>query len=114
MYDWIVVGGGISGISLGEILARNGKSVLLLEKNKTLAGETTKVFHEWLHSGALYALIPDKLFTTRYLLGALDDLMEYYGSFPNMNLRFTNKGLEFSEKAGLITNIFIIILEIEN
>ena len=53
----------------------------------------------------LYTLIPDKSFTTG-TSGALDDLMEYYGSFPNMNLRFTNKGLEFSEK-GWFNNEYI-------
>ena len=28
-YDWIVVGGGISGIAVAEILCRGGESVLL-------------------------------------------------------------------------------------
>ena len=31
-YDWIVVGGGITGIALSEILTREGHSVLLIEK----------------------------------------------------------------------------------
>ena len=48
-YDWIVVGGGISGISVAEILCREKKSVLLIEKNDLLASETTKQFHEWVH-----------------------------------------------------------------
>ena len=69
-YDWIVVGGGISGITIAEILCRDGKSVLLLEKNKQLSSETSKVFHEWMHSGSLYSLAPGKLLTLRYLLGA--------------------------------------------
>ena len=85
-YDWIVVGGGVSGITISEILTREGKSVLLLEKNDKLASETSKDFHEWFHSGALYTLIPDNLFTLRYLLGATDDLFEYYSCFPGMNL----------------------------
>ena len=42
-YDWIIVGGGIAGITSAEILTREGFSVLLLEKNDTLASETTKV-----------------------------------------------------------------------
>ena len=66
IYDWIIVGGGISGISIAEILCREGKSVLLLEKNESLASETSKVFHEWVHSGALYTLLPDKLLTLRF------------------------------------------------
>ena len=38
--DWIILGGGISGISLLEILSRQGKSVILLEKNKKLASDS--------------------------------------------------------------------------
>ena len=45
-YEWIVVGGGINGIAIAEILCRNGHKVLLLEKNSKLASETTKEFHE--------------------------------------------------------------------
>jgi len=97
-YDWIIVGGGIAGITTAEILTREGLSVLLLEKNNTLASETTKVFHEWLHTGSLYTLAPDNLNTTRYLLGAIDDLLAYYQSFPGMNLKPTNSGLLISDK----------------
>ena len=85
-FDWIVVGGGIAGISISEMLSRNGKSVLVLDKNKTLASETTKEFHEWWHTGVLFSLVPDYFSTTRYLLGALDDLLEYYSGFTGMNI----------------------------
>lgn len=91
-YDWIVVGGGISGIAVSEILCRANKSVLLIEKNDQLSSETSKVFHEWLHSGSLYSLAPDKLLTLRYLLGATDDLFEYYNGFSRMNLKPTDTG----------------------
>jgi len=93
IYDWIVVGGGISGITIAEILSRQRKSVLLIEKNASLASETSKEFHEWFHSGALYTLVPDDLLTLRYLLGATDDLFEYYKSFPGMNLFPTESGV---------------------
>ena len=93
-YDWIVVGGGVSGITISEILVREGKSVLLLEKNDKLASETSKEFHEWFHSGALHTLAPDRLLTLRYLLGAADDLLEYYGAFKRMNLSPSKSGLE--------------------
>jgi len=92
IYNWIVVGGGISGITVAEILCRGGESVLLIEKNEQLSSETSKVFHEWLHSGSLYSLAPDRLLTLRYLLGATDDLFEYYDSFPRMNLMPTESG----------------------
>ena len=48
-YDWIIVGGGIAGISVAEIISREGHSVALIEKNKKLASVATKEFHEWVH-----------------------------------------------------------------
>lgn len=99
-YDWIVVGAGISGIAVAEILCREGKSVLMLEKNDQVASETSKVFHEWLHSGALYSLVPDNLLTMRYLLGAMDDLLEYYSGFSRMNLVPTERGISILEDDG--------------
>tara|TARA_Y100000022_G_C13244339_1_gene374015 strand:- start:406 stop:1644 length:1239 start_codon:yes stop_codon:yes gene_type:complete len=97
-YDWIVIGGGISGIAIAEILTRENKSVLLLEKNSELASETSKDFHEWVHSGALYTLVPDNLLTLRYLLGATDDLIEYYSSFPKMNLLAGENGINIKKR----------------
>ncbi len=99
-YDWIVVGGGISGISTAEILCREGKSVLLIEKNEQVASETSKVFHEWMHSGSLYSLVPDNLLTMRYLLGATDDLLEYYSGFDRMNIVPTESGIFVDLKKG--------------
>ena len=93
LYDWIVVGGGVSGIATAEILCRNNQSVLLIEKNELLASETSKEFHEWVHSGALYTLVPDNLLTLRYLLGATDDLLQFYSSFPHMNLVASDSGV---------------------
>ena len=96
IYDWIVIGGGISGITTAEILTREGHSVLLLEKNDSLASETSKVFHEWLHTGSLFTLVPDAYLTTRYLLGAIDDLLKFYSQFNRMNLMPTEMGLKVS------------------
>lgn len=96
-YDWAIVGGGVVGIVLSEILTREGHSVVLIEKNEKLAGETTRDFHEWIHTGSLYTLIPDNLFTLKFLLGAIDDLLEYYGGFEGMNLIPTEKGLKIKE-----------------
>ena len=74
---------------LSEILTRENKSVLLLEKNSLLASETSKVFHEWLHTGSLYTLYERQNETLRYSLGAIDDLLEYYCQFKNMNLNWS-------------------------
>ena len=99
-YDWVVVGGGIAGICLAEILTREGKHVLLVEKQAQLAGATTKGFHEWIHTGSLYTLVPDRLSTLRFLMGAMDDLLEYYNCFNNMNVAPTESGLLIKDKPG--------------
>ena len=98
-YEWAVIGSGIAGISIAEILTRQGHSVILIEKNETLASETTREFHEWLHMGSLYTLVPDKLKTLRFVLGAIDDLIEYYSSFKRMNLLPTEMGLKISKES---------------
>ena len=91
-YDWAIIGSGIAGISIAEILTRQGHSVILIEKNKDLASETTREFHEWLHTGALYTLVPDRLRTLRFILGSIDDLIEYYSCYDRMNLKPTILG----------------------
>ncbi len=96
-YEWAVIGSGIAGISIAEILTRQGHSVVLVEKNDTLASETTRDFHEWLHTGALYTLVPDKLKTLRFILGAIDDLIEFYSSYDRMNLIPTESGLNIDK-----------------
>ena len=47
--DWIIVGGGAAGISIGEMLSRLGFEILIIEKNSKLAGETTlnKLASNW-------------------------------------------------------------------
>ena len=102
-YDWIIIGGGITGISV-EKYPREGKSVLLLEKNNSLASETSKDFHEWFHSGALHTLAPDNLLTLRYLLGSADDLFKYYGNYVGMNLIPTESGIKIKDKGWFNNN----------
>ncbi len=97
-FDWVIVGGGISGITIGEILSRNGHKVAIIEKNKLLASETTKDFHEWFHTGSLYTLLNDKRLAIRYSLGAIDDLLNFYSNFEGMNLKPIHKGLEIDGK----------------
>ena len=92
-FEWGIIGGGIAGIAISEILSRQGHSVALIEKNKLLASETTREFHEWIHTGALYTLIPDKFKTLKYILGAIDDLLEFYSCFERMNILPTDRGL---------------------
>ena len=96
-FDWIIVGGGIAGISLSEILTREGHSVALIEKKNKLASVTTREFHEWFHTGSLYTLLKDDMRTLKYILGSLDDLLEFYSSFTQMNLQPTESGLKIIE-----------------
>lgn len=96
-FDWAVIGSGIAGVVASEILTREGHSVVMMEKNETLASETTREFHEWMHMGSLYTLIPDNLTTLKFVLGAVDDLLEFYGSFKRMNLNPTERGMEINE-----------------
>ena len=43
-FEWGIIGGGIAGIAISEILSREGNSVTLIEKNELLASETTREF----------------------------------------------------------------------
>ena len=97
-YEWAVIGGGIAGIAVSEILCREGHSTVLIEKEDKLASVTTREFHDWIHTGALYTLVPDKLMTLRFILGAIDDLIEYYSSFDRMNLIPTASGLGIEDQ----------------
>ena len=97
-YEWGIIGGGIAGIVLAEILTREGHRVVLIEKNDKLAAETTRDFHEWIHTGALYTLVPDRLLTLRFILGAIDDLLEFYSCFERMNLQPGSAGLKLSDR----------------
>jgi hypothetical protein len=92
-YEWAVIGSGIAGVITSEILTREGHSTILIEKNEMLASETTRDFHEWMHAGSLFTLIPDKLKTLKFILGAVDDLFEFYSSYKRMNLIPTEKGI---------------------
>lgn len=98
-YEWAVVGGGIAGIAVSEILAREGHSVVLVDQNQKLASATTRDFHEWIHTGALYTLVPDRLLTLKFILGAIDDLIEYYSAFDRMNLMPTMAGLSIDSRS---------------
>lgn len=85
-YDFAVIGAGIAGLSIAELLQRSGASVVLLEKESRLCSGASAEQQGWFHTGALYAALPDNFFC-RTLVGNLDDLSDYYGGFPNMNLR---------------------------
>ncbi|MDC3116598.1 FAD-binding oxidoreductase [Alphaproteobacteria bacterium] len=106
-YDWIIVGGGVAGISIAEILARNGLRVLLLEKEPYLGSKLTGVFQEWFHTGLLYSIQNDSHFTSKYLLGAIDDMFSYYSEYTNMNIKPGFRGFTVDKQGWFIDNPMI-------
>lgn len=85
MYDFIVVGGGIAGITSAELLQRSGRKVLLIDKHSRLGSMSSAEMHGWFHTGALYAALPNRSFF-KTLVGNIDDLLSFYKGFDDMNL----------------------------
>lgn len=102
MKDFVIVGGGIAGLAIAEMLQRSGASVVLLEKNKTLCSEASAEQQGWFHTGALYTALPNNFFC-RTMVGNLDDLVDYYSGFPNMNLR-VDKHIYTTNRDGWFSN----------
>jgi hypothetical protein len=102
MKDFAVVGGGIAGLAVAEMLQRSGASVVLLEKNKTLCSEASAEQQGWFHTGALYTALPNNFFC-RTMVGNLDDLVDYYSGFPSMNLR-VDKHIYTTSREGWFAN----------
>ncbi|MEW6543949.1 MAG: FAD-dependent oxidoreductase [Nitrospirota bacterium] len=100
--DFAVVGGGIAGLAIAEMLQRSGASVILLEKNRTLCSEASAEQQGWFHTGALYTALPSNFFC-RTMVGNLDDLMDYYSGFPGMNLR-VDKHIYTTDRDGWFSN----------
>lgn len=53
-----VLGSGIAGLSLGEILSRNGWRITLVDSAPDLGGDASRCTQNWLHTGWLYAGLP--------------------------------------------------------
>lgn len=53
-----VLGSGIAGLSLAEILSRNGWRITLLDTATDLGGDASRSTQNWLHTGWLYAGLP--------------------------------------------------------
>lgn len=85
MYDFVVVGAGIAGLAIAELIQRSGRSVLLLESESQICTKSSAQQQGWFHTGALYAAMPSGRYF-RQLVGNLDDLLNYYSCFPAMNL----------------------------
>lgn len=53
-----VLGSGIAGLSLAEILSRNGYKLTLIDSTHELGGDASRCTQDWLHTGWLYAALP--------------------------------------------------------
>ncbi len=53
-----VLGSGIAGLSLAEILSRNGWKITLIDSEAGLGGDASRSTQNWLHTGWLYAGLP--------------------------------------------------------
>jgi glycine/D-amino acid oxidase-like deaminating enzyme len=100
--DFLVLGGGIAGLAIAELLQRSGASVVLLEKNETLCSEASAEQQGWFHTGALYTALPRNFFC-RILAANLDNLIDYYSVFPGMNLR-VDKHIYTADREGWFSN----------
>jgi len=105
MYDFCVVGGGIAGLAVAELLARSGRSVALLERDSQLCAHASALQHSWFHAGALYSALPNNSFF-RTLVGNIDDLLDYYACFSDMNLR-VERNIQTTSSDGWFTNYTI-------
>jgi len=98
MYDFIVIGAGIAGIAIAEILQRAGKHVLLLESREYVCAEASAQQAGWFHTGALYAALPNRSFSSA-LVNNLNIINTYYKDFENMNLA-ANGGVHLTKNGG--------------
>lgn len=98
MYDYVIIGGGIAGVSIAEILSRSSNKVCLLEKEKLLMSKSSSDQHGWFHIGSLYAFMNNE----EYLKGLIKntkDIINYYSEFKRLNMSLNSNGnLQFEAK----------------
>ena len=118
-YDAIILGGGLTGLSAGYELSKNGKKVLVLEQDNDLGGVLSS--HNFQHfniekyyhhvpetDGNFFGLIKelgleDQLFCRTASVGYLIDNKTYKLDTPMDILRFSKLSLMDKIKLGIIT-----------
>jgi len=95
--DVVIVGGGIAGVAIAELLARRSSlSVMLLERAPELGTGSSGRIEGWFHTGALYSGTDDGQ-TFLNCVNSLEDLINHYSPhFPgrcNMVLQEAGPGL---------------------
>jgi len=94
-YDYVIVGGGISGLTLALYLAKNGKKVALIDKNKTLGG-----CHRVKRINGLFSEHGPRIYSSNYLMfiKVLKEIgLDFYSIFTPYKFGILNIG-------GLFTN----------
>jgi len=92
-----VIGSGIAGLAIAEILSRNNYKVIILESQDKIGGEASLATQKWYHTGWLYAALPNKA----AMMGCYDALHLFknvYGNiFPQniVNLEITENGVNY-------------------
>ena len=96
IYNYVIIGGGIAGISIAEILSRTSDKICLLEKERLLMSKSSSDQQGWFHIGSLYAFMNNE----EYLKGLIKntkDIINYYCEFKRLNIFLNSKGnLEFN------------------
>ena len=98
MKSAFVIGSGIAGLSIAEILSRNGYKVTILESQDKIGGEASLATQKWYHTGWLYAPLLNKA----AMMGCYKALQLYEkiysGIFSDksINLKLRSTGVTYS------------------
>ena len=93
-----VLGSGIAGLSVAEILSRNGWRITLLEASPELGGHASRATQNWLHTGWLYAALScdAAMRGCHRALGLFHAMYDSVLGPEFLNLEFDGRGVSFS------------------
>ena len=101
-FDVIVIGGGIVGLATAAAASKKYDNVLLLEKNRSIAMETSSRNSEVIHAGLYYAAMPIK----NELCIDGRALLEDYCSSNNVNFSMVGKYVFSVNSPDKLDNLF--------
>ncbi|WP_337860912.1 FAD-dependent oxidoreductase [Ferroplasma sp.] len=108
MYDVVVIGGGITGSGIANILAENGVNTLLLEKNDFASG-TSSGSSKLVHGGLRY-LQNGRLLEVFRLLKERNYLMNHTDIVTSLEFHiFTGKDMWNSSELGLGLSLYNVL-----
>ena len=94
MYDYIIVGGGPTGLSLGHVLGTNGLKVAIIEKDKQLGGSWNSQWIEekyWSENSPRIFIYSNISRNFMFDIGLTDsDFVNVYGNIIESNLKKLN------------------------